>query len=100
MYIAGSIFYVKYKFDGIIKEEEFILVETFEKDKLFQIVAISGYYAGMTEGYIPYQFEKERFCSFEHLKKELEIWVYEEVLNLQEVKPIYAQHIDWKKLGY
>jgi len=87
MYIAGSIFKVEFKHDGIIEQEKILLARTFEPQKLFQVITISGYHAGEIEGYISYQFENDLFCSFEHIEQELKIWVYLDLISLKEYKP-------------
>lgn len=84
--ILGSIFNVKYKYDGRKNEEKFILARSDMPERLFQIIIVYDYYAGTIAGYISYQFDNVLSCSFEHLKKELEICVYGKVLELDKVR--------------
>jgi hypothetical protein len=93
MYIAGSIFEVRFRHNGRVEQEKILLARTFEPNKLFQVITLSGYHAGEIEGYIPYQFNDSRSCSFAYLEQELKIWVYSDLISLKEYKPRIASSV-------
>ena len=49
-----------------------ILAQTFDKDYIFQLINISGYYAGVIEAYIKIEGTDGGSISIDLLKKELE----------------------------
>lgn len=84
-YGRGTKFYVTYKHEGIVDEELCILADTYEVEFLFQVVVITGYYAGVIEGYIEYQFKendnRKKFCTIHHIKKQLKKRIYSEIID-------------------
>lgn len=74
-YFEGLKFKLLDKTSGREELKEFILAETHEKGYVFQIICISGYYAGRLMGYITVEKEAEehrvRGITEKHLRAEL-----------------------------
>jgi len=62
IYFRGTVFKILFSTDNQQKpsEELFILAETYEKGMVFQIIGITGYYAGKIEGYVRIQPEMKK----------------------------------------
>ena len=90
-YRSGTKLRVVYTHDGIRENQICILANTFEDDKLFQVISINGYHAGSIEGYIRRQYDlknlnKTNICSGAHLQQELEERVFQNIETIEVLK--------------
>lgn len=53
------------------ESQKYMLVELYEDDFVFQIVCLTGYYAGVVEGLVINELLSAKAITIEHLKKEL-----------------------------
>lgn len=78
---VGTKFQLVTTFDGKEELRTYMLCESFEKDKIFQVICISGYHSGKIAGSIEKEDEMKGSChraiSLTHLKSSLsKIFLY------------------------
>lgn len=67
----------QYKVNVLVSKEEYILVEYYDLNYVFQVVKITGYHAGNIMGYIEVEDHNIRGISIEHFKNQLEKRIFD-----------------------
>ena len=74
-FFEGTKFRLITTYDGKEEDQEYMLCETHEPSKVFQIICVSGYNAGKLVGYINIDEEMQRknykAITLDHLKNEV-----------------------------
>lgn len=83
VYYKGTLIYVKYRDNDIIKRRVVLLAETFEEGMAFQVVEAYGYDAGVVWGFIPSENDNAKCLSRDYLIQMFGRYIFHDIIKFR-----------------